>query len=108
MLALLALACARGPRTGIGEIRASVTAADGKSDVACQVEINSTPGFFSGPITIPVKTGGEFKHEVETTGPIRNMSAAIRCEGYQTRMSRTFDLEPGSKINLGNLVVSRE
>lgn len=108
LLALLASACASRPRTGVGEIHASVTAADGKSGVACQVEINSMPGFFSGPITVPVKTGGEFKHEMETTGSIRNMYAAIRCEGYGTRVSRTFELEPGSKIDLGNLVVSRE
>lgn len=105
LLMVLGAACAH--RAEQAEVRGRVKAADGSTGVACHVEISTMPPSFS-PESAEVKTGDDFSHIMATSGVMKNMYAAVRCEGYGTRTSRMFELEAGQTVDLGELVVSRK
>src|SRR5437879_1909077 len=76
---LVAAGCGSRLTTDEGEVRGRVMTTDGKSGVTCYVEINAMPPLFS-PESVEVKTGGEFRRVMKTSGLMRNMYAAVRCQ----------------------------
>jgi hypothetical protein len=89
-----------------GEVRGKVRAADGIEGATCHVEINATPPFLS-PESVEVKTGGEFRHVMATSGTMERMYVAVRCKGYADEISESFSLRSGQRIDVGELVVER-
>ena len=106
ILVSVAVACSSAPRSGKSEIRGAVAAMDEKAGVICEVEINAQAPPLIVPIYVEATTGSDFTYVMSTTGSIRNMYAAARCEGYATALSQSFDLEPGRDVDLGTIVVS--
>lgn len=107
LLSLVVLTACRQLPADHAEVRAKVMAADGRIGVTCYVEINSTPPFLT-PESVEVKTGSEFRHIMTTSGVMERMYAAVRCPGYATRVSDMFSLARGQRVDLGDLIVTRE
>lgn len=104
LLLLVSSACARGGTHDEANVRGAVRAADGRIGVPCTVEIGGMPPLFTGDST-RVETGATFSYTMKTSGKQRNMYAAVRCDGYATAVSRQFDLEADTRINLGEIIV---
>lgn len=91
---------------GASTVAGRVTAEDGQSGVACNVEINSESSPFYAPGFVGTRTGEEFTYRA-TGGAIEDVYVQIRCDGYQPLKVGRLSLKPRQRLSLGELVLRR-